>query len=366
MSDTATDTGVVHKTDSDVVDELAAFFDVDENQPSQDDEVQTARDEDESTGETDDSLMETEAEGQDAPERNETEDEGEEPAEDERWMPQTLNDLAEALETDLDTVTRQIKVRTKLDGEEGEATLADVLKSYQLEGTLNKRFEAAAKERQEFEADRAKTMQTLQEKTQEAENLVSAMEQLVVSDYQSVDWADLKENDPTEFLMQQQRLQQKFADVQSAKNKIEANKKQDTEKQQQEYRANLEQYAKAERARLEEKIPEWRDASKMQEGLSQVSQYLKSQGATDQEIGTIVDHRVYVMARKAMMYDQMQSKADPKVKQMKTKPKFVPPGKRTTVQEVSEGNQKRSFAKAKKLQTDDAWADALEQRLFKT
>ena len=81
-------------------------------------------------------------------------------------------------------------------------------------------------------------------------------------------------------------------------------------------------------------------------------------------MGNFVDHRLWVIARKAMMYDQVQTKANPKMKKMKSKPKFVPPGARRTQQAVSEKSKKASFANAMKSQTEDAWVDAIEKHLF--
>lgn len=69
------------------------------------------------------------------------------------------------------------------------------------------------------------------------------------------------------------------------------------------------------------------------------------------------------MALKAMRYDQMQTKADPKMKQMKTKPKFVKHGARKDPAQVSEKRKKAAIDRAKELQTDDARAEALLAKL---
>jgi len=369
---TATAQGVVEdaKSDNQIIDELANFLGVQDEPPVEEEPTQAAQEEEDSTVNDDEDLSrETEADqDMDVSERDESDDdEGEpvdgEPAEDERWMPESLEELAEALEVEPDVLNKAIKVHTKVDGEEGEATLGDLLKSYQLEGTLNKRLEAVANERKQFETVRNEQLQTLQQKAQEADDLVSAVEQMLVADFQSVDWSDLQENDPTEYLMQQQRLQQRYAQLQTAKKQIEDTRKTDAEKMQQDNQQAVQQYLQQQAGALVEKIPEWRDHSKMQEGLKQVADYMKSQGVSDQELAMIADHRIYVMAQKAMMYDNVQTKANPKAKKMKSKPKFVPPGARKNKAGTSEKAKKAAFNRAKKLQTDDAWTEALMQKL---
>jgi len=365
MNEATTAQGVVESDGMDMIDELAAFLGgADEGQPPKDEQATAAEDEELSTADGDDTLQETEAEATDEAERDEEDaGEGDEPAADERWMPGSLDELAEALETDLDTLTGGIKVQTKMDGEEGEATLAELLKTHQLDGTLTKRSQALAGERKEFEANRAEQLQALQQKAQEADDLVSAMEQEVLADYQSVDWQELQQNDPTEFLMTREQLQQRFARIESFKTKIREQRAAVAEKQQSEMQEYLKGVAKSQHEMLVDAVPEWSDDTKREKGIADVKSYMKTLGATDEEVNSVVDHRVYVIARKAMMFDQMQGKANPKAKKLKTKPKFVPPGVRKSKQDASVSKQKKTFAKAKQLQTDDAWAEALQAKL---
>ena len=216
--ETATARGVVDDAtaNENMINELAAFLGADEP-PKEEEPVHAAEETEEPTPEPEEEPQEeTQAEDTEESERDEEEtDEGEKPDEDRRWMPHSLDELAEALETEPDQVALSLKVKTKIDGETGEATLSDLLKSYQLEGTLNKRLEAVANERKELEAARQNEIQALQAKYQEANNMVSAAEQMVFAEYQSIDWTDLKENDPTEYLMQQQKLQERYSSDQS-------------------------------------------------------------------------------------------------------------------------------------------------------
>lgn len=365
--ETATARGVVDDAtaNENMINELAAFLGADEP-PKEEKQVRTAEEEEPTLEAEAEPQEEPEAEDTDESERNEDEnDEGEEPDEDKRWMPHSLEELAEALETEPDQVALSLKVKTKVDGETGEATLSDLLKSYQLEGTLNKRLEAVANERKEFEAARQNEIQALQTKYQEASNMVSAAEQMVFAEYQSIDWTDLKENDPTEYLMQQQKLQERYSAINQVKGQMEQERQQEAQKQQEMTQQQVAQYIAGERDAAYKFIPEWKDEKVQKAEYGQLREYLKSTyGVNDQQMNNTLDHVSWVNAYKAMKYDQIHSKADPKAKQLKNKPKFVPPGSRQNRQSASEKQRKSSFDKAKKLQTEEAWTQAIEQRLF--
>ena len=365
--ETATARGVVDDANANenMINELAAFLGADEP-PKEKEPVRAAEEEEPVPEPEEEPQEETETEDMEESERDEDEtDEGEQPDEDKRWMPHSLEELAEALETEPDQVALSLKVKTKIDGETGEATLSDLLKSYQLEGTLNKRLEAVANERKEFEAARQNEIQALQTKYQEANNMISAAEQMVFAEYQSIDWADLKENDPTEYLMQQQKLQERYSSINQVKSQMEQERQQEEKKQQEMTQQQVAQYVAVQREEAFKFLPEWKDEKVRQTEYPQLREYLKTTyGVNDQQMDNTLDHVSWVNAYKAMKYDQMHSKADPKAKQLRNKPKFVPPGSRQGRQSASEKQRKSSFDKAKKLQTEEAWTQAIEQRLF--
>jgi hypothetical protein len=64
-------------------------------------------------------------------------------------------------------------------------------------------------------------------------------------------------------------------------------------------------YLKSEQQKLQEKLPEWRD-SKVQAGESRaIAEMLIQHGYSQEELGTLADHRALLLARKAMLYDKL-------------------------------------------------------------
>lgn len=365
MAQTATSDGAVMETanaQDRMIDDLAALLGAedDTSPPEEERRDRAAVDEEQATEEVDAAPQEeSDADEDMESERAEDEvDEGsEEEPDDERWMPQSLEEIAEALERPVEEVLSSLKVKTKVDGVDGEATLKDVLKSYQLESALNKRLEAYANERKQFEQYAKGAAEQLQQRLQDAQTWAETVEQMVLADYQSVDWSELKENDPTEYLLTQQKMQAQWAQAQQVKKQVEERRQKQQQEQMGQTQAQWNAYLQDQMRQLQAAIPDVQEVNK-------TLQYLRSMGASDQELSQISDHRVVVMAHKAMQYDQMKQKADPKVKQMKTKPKFVPPGSRKSPQAASVKRQNETFKRAKKLQTDEAWTEALEARLF--
>jgi len=364
MTEAATqEKGVAEMSDAEMLQSLTEMFDaevpsdnsdevqaVEDVEPTVDDQVDDGETVEES--DTDEDTDESEAEDQ-------VDDGDEESSDDEKWVPQSLDELAEALETAPEDLMTVLKVKTKVDGQEGEATLKDVIKSYQLEKTLNGRLEVHANERKAFEAETSKVVQTLQERLQDVELTASAMEQLLLTEYQSTDWSELKDNDPTEYMLKQQEMRDQYAKINQVKEKLNQDRSKATQEQQQAFQQQVQQQLAYEKQALLDKMPEWQDNERAKEGLTKVTDYLKAEGYQPQEIDSIVDHRAFVIAEKARRYDEMQTKADPKMKQMKTKPKFVKPGARKDPAKVSEKRKTAAMSRAKKLQTDEAWAEAL-------
>jgi phage host-nuclease inhibitor protein Gam len=95
------------------------------------------------------------------------------------------------------------------------------------------------------------------------------------------------------------------------------------EQQQAEERAEAEKTLEAERTKLLEAMPEWRDADKARSEKAKIVEYATGKlGFSVEEISDIYDARAVLALRKAMMFDELMSKRDqmrPKIIQ-KAKP----------------------------------------------
>jgi hypothetical protein len=86
-----------------------------------------------------------------------------------------------------------------------------------------------------------------------------------------------------------------------------------------EYEKQRDEFRVRERELLLQAVPEWQDPKKAEQGKQKLYQYAQSFGFTDAELGTIEDHRLMVLLRKAMLYDRAANKGKKAVAQAKSK-----------------------------------------------
>jgi DNA polymerase III alpha subunit len=94
-------------------------------------------------------------------------------------------------------------------------------------------------------------------------------------------------------------------------------------KAQAEQAEQVKKFLSEQQEQLLAKLPEWKDATKAKAEQSAIREYLKSQGLEDAQVDNISDHRVVLLSRKAMLYDQMLEKATKAVKEVEKKPAKV-------------------------------------------
>ena len=86
---------------------------------------------------------------------------------------------------------------------------------------------------------------------------------------------------------------------------------------QQEQQAQLEAQERAqtlevERAKMIENNPSWADPEKMKAGLTEIVDYARSAGFSDEELQDVIYSRHVEVLRKAFLYDQGRTVADKK------------------------------------------------------
>ena len=101
------------------------------------------------------------------------------------------------------------------------------------------------------------------------------------------------------------------------------------QQQQAEAQKVQQEAVQVERAKMIEALPEWGDPDKQKELATDVKSYALSQGFSEEELNSLVDHRSVLVLMKAAKFDALE-KADVKSKKLKNKPKVVRSGKGTS------------------------------------
>jgi hypothetical protein len=170
-------------------------------------------------------------------------------------------------------------------------------------------------------AAKAETEKAREERTKYAQGLQQAhtLLQAQLQEQSRIDWHQLRETDPNEFLKQWHLYSERQANMQ----KVLAEQQQLSAREEAEQAEQIKAFVKEQQEQLIAKLPEWKDQAKAKAETAAIREYLKTQGLEAAQIDNITDHRVVVLSRKAMLYDQMMSKASAAAKKVSNLPQKV-------------------------------------------
>ena len=234
----------------------------------------------------------------------------------------------------------------KVDGEEMDVSADDLVKSFQLERTAQKRLSEAAEQRKSLEADRTVLEQEREKYAQGLAQLQAQLSQAGQEPTQEY-WDKLYEEDPLEFVKQREAQRDREKAMQVV---------------QQEQMQLIQQRVAEEKSKLVERIPEWRDdevATREKAGLINFAQRV---GFTSDELSQVVDSRLVDVLRRAYLYDQLQQEKPVARKKVAKAPKMVKGGKPKTSQDVASEKKRKAFDRLKKTGSKDAAVDFLLNR----
>jgi hypothetical protein len=240
-------------------------------------------------------------------------------------LPSHIDELANALGVQPDDLFN-IKIKTKVDGQDGEVSLAELRKSYQLEKHLNNKSMAFAEQQKAFQAQLNAHQQQMQHQTQEMGTYIKYIENELFKEYNHINWNELRVLDPAEYAAKRQEFNDRLQTIQNFGHSV--NQEIQRQQQQSQYEQYNELSGRIEKEHnvLLNKLPEWSNKEKAAAEKTKLRSYLKNSGYDDSELNTVIDHRAIIVARKAMLYDElMQSKPDVN-KKVKSLPKFIKQG----------------------------------------
>lgn len=243
--------------------------------------------------------------------------------------------------------------KVKVDGQDVEVTEAELLAGYSRQSDYSKKTAALAQERQQLQtAAQAAAAERQQHQAQLAQ--LSQVLGAQLQEQSRIDWQQLLENNPQEYLKQRHLFEQRQAALQTAQRA----QQQATAQAQQEQAQQFQQRLQTEHQALLDKLPDWKDADKAKAEQVKVREYLKSQGFNDDEVGNVADHRAVLMARKAMLFDELQAKAAANAEKVKSlpAPRVLQPGAREV---GATDGRTRAMKNLAKTGSTDAAADVL-------
>ncbi len=257
----------------------------------------------------------------------------------------------------------QITFRTKIDGEVSQAKLADLVKSYQLEGHLNKKSMSLAEERKAFEAEAQSQKQALMDRLEIADHMTQAAEKSLLQEYEAVKWDELKENDPGRYAAMQQDFGMRYQQIQQIKGGAAEIAQQAQQERLQQEQAQRNKLYQEQNELLLAANPSWNNPEIRQAETEKIVEYAKSVGFTDDEVVNVLDARVVRILLDAVKAKDTQSKVEVVKKKVKRVPKIMRPGSQANKQAQSQRNTEKKLTKLRKSGDDGALTDVLWDRI---
>ena len=257
-----------------------------------------------------------------------------------------FSDLSDHLNVDEDYLL-SLTMEAKVNGEARSPTIKDLLTNYQKGESADHKLSKVAEQQKQFEAEKAKYEEQAKQDRERLSAMYHELESLMTQDDRDLEV--LRHSDPGEYAARVQEKQLRMQRAEQVRQQLSQESVQRTREQYQ-------QMVALERQRLLTAIPEWQDEKTFQTEALGVRKYLMDQGFQDFEIDGksnqfggiehpgMVDHRAYLIARKAMLYDQAKSGTAPKKEKLKTLPKVG------TGKQVSKSDAKQTQAAEARMQ----------------
>ena len=239
----------------------------------------------------------------------------------------------------------EAKYEIKVNGKPVEVTLDELMSGYQRDSDYRRKTMELADERRLLEEEKTKAKSesdAVAKLRQDYATRLGEIENSMQPDA-NIDWAKLYETNPDEY----HRMKIEVENKSKALETIKAERQRAIQEQQQEQTKVFNQYLEQQKKLLADKEPEYVDPVKGEGLRKDMTSYLKKEGYSDQELNMMVDHRSFVIAKKAMLYDKMMN-SKVSAKQSKPVPKMVRSG---TTKTINKDSQQSKSLKSRLKQT---------------
>jgi len=188
------------------------------------------------------------------------------------------------------------------------------------------------------------------------------MEKSFNKDESSVNWEQLRQQDPAEWSAKREEFKQRREDIERTKREAVDSYKSTVAQAEYETKERQQQYLQEQAQQLIERLPEWKDPNTAKAEKTAVAEYLLNQGFTQEDISAASDHRMVIMARKAMLYDKGKDKAGVVEKKITKIPKVLKPGSPKPQEQVNRERQNQVKAKLRSTGSLESALELLRSR----
>ena len=300
-------------------------------------------------------------EAQPTEEEESTEETQDESLEEESEEEEEAGEAEEESEESDEEVKEELLYAVTVNGEEQEVTLEELTKGYSRQSDYTKKTQEIANNRKGMESLQQQYNSEISQIQQERQQYLESLNQIIsntasgLDKFVNVDWNDLKESDPLEYVTKREEFREAQEQVQAMQQEhYVAQQRQSQDIQRFRTKALQEEHGK-----LVSVLPDWAEPEKQKKIVSEIRSYASGQGFSDEELNSLVDHRSLLVLMKAQKYDKLQ-KADIKSKKLKNKPRVIRAGAGKDKKEDSKRSAKQKMKRLRHTGHVDDAASLLE------
>ena len=300
-------------------------------------------------------------EAQPTEEEESTEETQDESLEEESEEEEEAGEAEEESEESDEEVKEELLYAVTVNGEEQEVTLEELTKGYSRQSDYTKKTQEIANNRKGMESLQQQYNSEISQIQQERQQYLESLNQIIsntasgLDKFVNVDWNDLKESDPLEYVTKREEFREAQEQVQAMQQEhYVAQQRQSQDIQRFRTKALQEEHGK-----LVSVLPDWAEPEKQKKIVSEIRSYASGQGFSDEELNSLVDHRSLLVLMKAQKYDKLQ-KADIKSKKLKNKPRVIRAGAGKDKKEDSRRSAKQKMKRLRHTGHVDDAASLLE------
>jgi hypothetical protein len=229
----------------------------------------------------------------------------------------------------------------KIDGQPSKIKPSDLIKIEQTWEAAEKRLNEAKEKSKAMLQEATHKSEQIQEQFAVAANLIQAIEENLSKETKSVDWAKLREDDPAEYSARQIEIAEKRKSIEKMKQDAREQYQRSVQANQEQSQQAMQQHLIKEQEILLQKLPEWKSDEVAKTEKSKIADYLIKEGFAKEDLAHATDHRLIIMARKAMLYEQGQDKNKVLEKKVLRVPKVIKPGSPKPVEQINRDKLKQ-------------------------
>jgi hypothetical protein len=239
-----------------------------------------------------------------------------------------------------------LKHRVKVNGEELQATTKELIDNFQIREATDDNFNKTKEKGRALNQAIAEKNEELNERFSVVAKLTADAEQMLNSDEANID-PNLRTNDPAEWSAKEREIEKRRQNLAKLKTDAQGEYQKAAQHTKAERDKQLAEVIEGEQIKLSTAIPEWANEVIATAEKAKVAKYLQGVGFSEQELNQAYDSRMIVMARKAMLHDERDTKIEPQKKRLKTIPKTLTSGAKKSETQTQQEQRDKLKAKLK-------------------